>query len=260
MSDPRPIIAANWKMNKTPQEGYQFVQQLAVKAKELTGVQFIVCPSATGLFHIQEAAKDTAIELGGQNMYSAEAGAFTGENSALMLLACGCDWVIIGHSERRHIFHESDTDIQAKIPVALESGLNVILCIGERLEERQSGATESVIRQQLQDDLTGMESFPVERLFIAYEPVWAIGTGVVATPEQAGEAHAQVRAILQGLFPTLPSDEAKILYGGSVKSSNADQLIKTPGIDGFLIGGASLDIDEYVKIAEISQLAIKERP
>ncbi len=260
MNDNRPIIAANWKMYKTPQEGYRFARELAKKALNLTGVTFILFPSATGLFHIQEALKDTSIELGGQNIHSAGEGAFTGETSVSMLLACGCRWVLIGHSERRHIFHETDADIHAKIPAALDAGLNVILCIGERLEERQAGSTGAVLRQQLQDDLVGMESFPIERLVIAYEPVWAIGTGVVATTEQAGEAHAQVRAILQELFPDLPVEKVRILYGGSVKSANTAQLINTPGIDGFLIGGASLDIDEYVKIAEISQKETKVNP
>ncbi len=260
MNDNRPIIAANWKMYKTPQEGYRFARELAKKALNLTGVTFILFPSATGLFHIQEALKDTSIELGGQNIHSAGEGAFTGETSVSMLLACGCRWVITGHSERRHIFHETDADLRAKIPAALDAGLNVILCVGERLEERQAGSTGAVLRQQLQDDLVGMESFPIERLVIAYEPVWAIGTGVVATTEQAGEAHAQVRAILQELFPDLPVEKVRILYGGSVKSANTAQLINTPGIDGFLIGGASLDIDEYVKIAEISQKETKVNP
>ncbi|UCD38334.1 MAG: triose-phosphate isomerase [Fidelibacterota bacterium] len=254
MSDRKPIIAANWKMFKTPTEGYQFARQLLPKAMNLPGVKFILCPSATGLYHIQEVVKDSAIELGGQNLHPAEEGAFTGETSARMLVACGCQWVIIGHSERRHIFHESDKDIQPKIPTALNAGLNVILCIGERLEERQEGKTEEVLRQQLRDGLAGMETYPIDRLVIAYEPVWAIGTGVVATPEQAGEAHAQVRGILGELFPGIEAETVGILYGGSVKSSNAEALSKTPGIDGFLIGGASLDLDEYVKIAEISQI------
>ncbi len=257
MNDNRPIIAANWKMYKTPQEGYRFARQLAIKALNLTGVEFILFPSATGLFHIKDALKDTSVGLGGQNIHSAGEGAFTGETSVSMLLACGCRWALIGHSERRHIFHETDADIHAKIPAALDAGLNVILCIGERLEERQAGSTGAVLRQQLQDDLAGMESFPIERLVVAYEPVWAIGTGVVATTEQAGEAHAQVRAILLELFPDLPVEKVRILYGGSVKSANAAQLINTAGIDGFLIGGASLDIDEYEKIAEISQIETK---
>ncbi|MFC1543017.1 triose-phosphate isomerase [Candidatus Neomarinimicrobiota bacterium] len=260
MNDKRPIIAANWKMNKTPQEGYEFAQKLAAKAQNLNEVKFILFPSATGLFHIKEVLKDTAIEMGGQNIHFAREGAFTGETSSPMLSACGCQWVIIGHSERRHVFHESDTEIQSKITTALDDGLNVVLCIGELLEQRQAGSTEAVLKKQIRDDLAGMETYPIERLIIAYEPVWAIGTGVVATTEQAGESHAQVREILQELFPGLPDDEVAILYGGSVKSSNAAQLIQTPGIDGFLIGGASLDIDEYVKIAEISEIKTEVKP
>ncbi|UCH11244.1 MAG: triose-phosphate isomerase [Fidelibacterota bacterium] len=254
MSIRKPIIAANWKMNKTPQEGYQFARQLTAKALNLPGVQFILFPSATGLDHVHEVLKDTAIGLGGQNLHSAEEGAYTGETSAGMLKACGCQWVIIGHSERRHIFHESDDELRAKVATALNAGLKVVLCIGELLEEREAGSTREVLERQLRADLDGMDALPVDRIVIAYEPVWAIGTGVVATPEQAGEAHAQVRAILEGLFPTLNASELRVLYGGSVKSSNAASLIGIPGIDGFLIGGASLDIDEYVKIAELSQL------
>lgn len=260
MSGGRPIIAANWKMYKTPQEGYQFAEQLSTKALNLPEVKFILLPSATGLFHIDEALKDTSIELGGQNLHSTREGAYTGETSARMLVACGCQWVVIGHSERRHIFHETDEDVRAKIRTALDTGLKVILCIGELIDERRKGATEDVLRQKLQDNLAGMEAFPVDRLVIAYEPVWAIGTGVVATPKQAGEAHAQIRAILQELFPTLSGDKVRILYGGSVKSANTKQLIRTPGIDGFLIGGASLDVDEYVKIAEITRLETKVIP
>ncbi len=254
MIDKRPIIAANWKMHKTPQEGYQFARQLTTKALNLTGVKFVLFPSATGLLHIHEALKESAVELGGQNLHAAGEGAYTGETSASMLLACGCQWVLVGHSERRHIFHESDEEIKEKVSAALDAGLQVVLCIGEKLDERQAGSTEQVLHRQLRSGLAGMETFPDDRLVIAYEPVWAIGTGVVATPEQAGEAHEQVRAILRKLFPALAVDGVKVLYGGSVKSANAAQLTRTAGVDGFLIGGASLDIDQYEKIAEISQL------
>jgi len=257
MNATKPIVAANWKMHKTPQEGYQFASELRPRAFELAGVRFILFPSTTGLFHVQEALRDTPIALGGQNLHPADEGAYTGETSAGMLLACGCQWVLIGHSERRHIFHETDEDIRAKVMAALKAGLKVMLCIGERIEERRAGLTENVLRSQLQEDLADLETFPVDRLVIAYEPVWAIGTGVVATTKQAGEAHAQVRAILQDLFPALSRDRVMVLYGGSVKSANASQLMQTPGIDGFLIGGASLDIDEYFKIAEITQIETK---
>jgi triosephosphate isomerase len=178
-----------------------------MKALNLPGVQFILFPSATALYHIHEVLKDTDIGLGGQNHHSAEGGAFTGENSAAMLIACGCQWVILGHSERRHIFHESDDELRSKLTTALTTGLNVVLCIGELLEEREAGSTREVLERQLRADLEGMESFPVDRIVIAYEPVWAIGTGVVATPAQAGEAHVQVRAILENIFPTLDSSD-----------------------------------------------------
>jgi triosephosphate isomerase len=253
MRTTKPVIAANWKMHKTPQEGHQFARQLATKALNLGGVDFILAPAATALLHLQGLLKDTAIELCGQNMHFADAGAYTGEISAGMLVACGCRWVIIGHSERRHIFGESDDDLRRKVPAALSAGLGVIHCIGERLEEREAGRTVEVLRHQITNDLADLDTFPTGRIMIAYEPVWAIGTGQVATPEQAGEAHASVREIVRERFP---GDETavKVLYGGSVKSGNAADLIKTPGIDGFLIGGASLDINEYCRIAEIAQL------
>ncbi len=253
MKTTKPVIAANWKMHKTPQEGYQFARQLATKALNLGGVDFILAPAATALLHLQGLLKDTAIELCGQNMHFADAGAYTGEISAGMLVACGCRWVIIGHSERRHIFGESDDDLRRKVPAALSAGLGVIHCIGERLEEREAGRTVEVLRHQITNDLADLDTFPTGRIMIAYEPVWAIGTGQVATPEQAGEAHASVREIVRERFPGAET-AVKVLYGGSVKSGNAADLIKTPGIDGFLIGGASLDINEYCRIAEIAQL------
>ena len=253
MSDSKPIIAANWKMNKTPQEAYEFASSLVTKALNITGVDFILAPSATALWKVHKALDGTNISLAGQNMHFAEAGAYTGENSASMLKACGCDAVILGHSERRHIFGETGTDINRKIKAALAAGLDVIHCIGELLTDRESDNTARVLREQLASDLDGIDDFPSDRISIAYEPVWAIGTGVVATVEQAGEAHREVRGILGRQFPKLATSSVSILYGGSVKSSNAAELIKTPGIDGFLIGGASLDLDEYCKIAEIAQ-------
>ena len=252
-----PIIAANWKRYKTPQEGYQCARPLATRVQDMPGVRLILFPSATGLYHIHEILKRTGIEMGGQQMHAAGEGAYTGENAARMLVASGCQWVLVGHSERRSLFHETDRRIQAKTVAALEAGLKVILCIGERLEEREAGRTEEVLRQQLETDLTLLKEFPVGRLVIAYEPVWAIGTGVVASPAQAGEAHAHIRQLLQSLYPALNDEEIRVLYGGSVKASNAAELIHIPGVDGFLIGGASLDIDEYSKIAQISRLEIE---
>jgi triosephosphate isomerase len=258
MSIKKPVIAANWKMYKTPQEGRTFGRQLTTKALNLPEVNFILFPSSTGLFHIQEAIKDSAVALGGQNVHYPAEGAFTGEVSVPMLQACGCEWVLVGHSERRHIFHEPEGDRPRKIASALDAGLKVMLCVGEQLDEREDGLTREVLKAQLSNDLGGMDTFPRDDLVIAYEPVWAIGTGVVATPEEAGEAHAQVRAILEELFPDLQGNEVIILYGGSVKPANATELANVPGIDGFLVGGASLQVDDFVSIAQNALIELKE--
>ena len=258
MSIVKPVIAANWKMYKTPQEGRTFARQLTTKALNLPEVNFILFPSSTGLFHIHEAIKDSAISLGGQNVHYSADGAFTGETSIRMLQSCGSEWVLVGHSERRHIFHEPEADRPKKIEAALDAGLKVMLCIGEKLEEREDGYTLDVLKAQLANDLGGMELFPIEDLAIAYEPVWAIGTGVVATPEQAGEAHAQVRAILEEQFSGINTNDVAILYGGSVKPANATELANVPGIDGFLIGGASLEVEDFVSIAQNALIELKE--
>lgn len=250
----KPIIAANWKMYKTPQEGQEFAAGLVERTPNLQGVEFILAPSATALTSVHAALEGSSVGLAGQNMYHAKEGAFTGENSAAMLQASGCEWVLIGHSERRHVFNEPNEDLRKKVAAALEAGLKVILCIGEKLEQREAGDTKAVIEAQLKNDLADVNRFDPDKIMIAYEPVWAIGTGVVATPEQAGEAHADVRTVLSGLFDAEVAAAVRILYGGSVKSANAKELILTQGIDGFLIGGASLILDEYCKIAEIAQM------
>ena len=252
-----PVIAGNWKMHKTPQEGRTFARQLSTKALNLPEVDFILFPSATGLHSIHEALVDTAIEMGGQNMHHEQSGAFTGENSAEMLVACGCQWVLIGHSERRHVFAEPADSRPLKVATALGAGLKVMLCVGELLEQRDQGRTQEVLREQLSNDLGQLQRFPVESVVIAYEPVWARGTGVVATTQQAGEAHGMVRGVLRDLYPDDDLGAVKVLYGGSVKSSNAAELIGTPGIDGFLIGGASLELDEFVNIAEIAKQELR---
>ena len=248
-----PIIAANWKMYKTPQEGYRFARMLATKAMNLPATRLIIFPPFTGLLYISELLKGTSIELGAQNLHWADQGAYTGEISASMLLASGCAWVIVGHSERRHLFRETDEDISQKVEAALSAGLKVILCIGERIEEREADETDTVLSRQLRAGLSGVNEFPVHELVIAYEPVWAIGTGLVATSEQAATAHRAVRGILTECYPGLGPDEASVIYGGSVNGQNAEELIQTEGVDGFLIGGASLALDEYCRIAEIAQ-------
>lgn len=249
--DTRPIIAANWKMNKTPQEGQEFATKIIEKAVDITGVKFLIFPAATGLFNISEVLKGSDIGYGGQNMHQAEGGAFTGEISHSMLTACGSDSVIIGHSERRHVFGEKAGDRAEKIATALTNGLQVVHCIGETLDERKANRTEAVLREQLTQDLCKLEGYDLANIVVAYEPVWAIGTGVVAEPSQVVEAHGMVRSILADLYSGLDVSKLRILYGGSVKSANAAELYACEGVNGFLIGGASLDVDEFCKIGSI---------
>ena len=257
MSSRKVLMAANWKMHKTPQEGQTFARQLKTKALNLPDVIFILCPSSTGLFHIHEEIRDSDLELGVQNLHYAKEGAFTGEISAAMLNACGCQWVIIGHSERRHIFHEPAEDRQQKVPAALNAGLKVILCVGEVKTERNAGRTAEVLEAQLANDLGGISQFLTDQLVIAYEPVWAIGSGEVATPPQIEEAHAVVRATVFELFPSITSKHVSVIYGGSVNRENAAELMGTAGVDGFLIGGASLNIGTFVTIAHNAQTELK---
>lgn len=257
MSSQKVLMVANWKMHKTPQEGLTFARQLKTKALNLPNVNFILCPSATGLLHIHGEIRESALELGAQNLHYAKQGAYTGEISASMLNACGCKWVIIGHSERRHIFNEPAGDRQQKVPAALNAGLRVILCIGEVKAERDAGDTAEVLGTQLANDLGGISQFPTDQLVIAYEPVWAIGSGLVAMPAQVEEAHAVVRETIFRLFPDISSKHVSVIYGGSINTANAAQLIGTPGVDGFLIGGASLNIGDFVTIAQYAQTALK---
>lgn len=254
--DLRPIIAANWKMHKTPQEGQEFAHKIIEKAVDIAGVKFVIFPAATGLFYISQILKGTDVGFGAQNMHQADSGAFTGEISHGMLTACGADSVIIGHSERRHIFGEKADDRAEKITTALNNDLQIVHCIGETLVERESNHTEDVLREQLIQDLCKLDGYPLERIVVAYEPVWAIGTGVVAQPQQVVAAHALVRSILGELFEDLDTSKVRILYGGSVKSTNAAELFACEGINGFLIGGASLDVDEFVNIGRIVQMEI----
>jgi len=245
------IVAANWKMNKTVAESTDFAQNLTKKILKLTGVELILCPPFTSLFPVWEILKNTAVGVGAQNMFFEESGAFTGEISAAMLLSAGCRYVILGHSERRHVFHEPDELIKKKIDVALQANLRPIICVGEKIEERNANQTADVIRRQYESAFAGMSMEDARRCIIAYEPVWAIGTGLTATPQQAAEAHALIRDLLADQYDRALADTMPILYGGSVKPANAQELITAKGIDGFLIGGASLVEDKFVSIAEI---------
>ena len=247
----KPIVAANWKMYKTPQEGVHFISELNNLLLDKEKPSIIFCPPFTSLFHMNEMISDLDISLGAQNVYFEKDGAFTGEISMNMLKSCGVQYVIVGHSERRHIFNESNKDTNKKLQTVLENDIVPILCVGEKLEDRESGNTRMILMEQLKDGLVGINKDMIDRMIIAYEPVWAIGTGVNALPSQVEESHAMIWEILLELYDNNIKNNIPILYGGSVKPDNSEELIRTNGVDGFLIGGASLNLDMFSKIIEI---------
>jgi triosephosphate isomerase (TIM) len=240
------IVAGNWKMYKTPIEGRAFVEDFVNLMLNIDGVEVIFCPPFSALFNIDGVLKDAPYKLGAQNCHWKNDGAFTGEISVGMLESCGVDYVILGHSERRHIFNETDEWINKKVKSVLNGGLKPILCIGETLDQRKSNETKDVLFHQLKEGLSGVEG--LEEVVIAYEPVWAIGTGETATMEQVDEAHKWVRNILSDFYSRDIADETPILYGGSVKPENAEELFGIKDVNGFLIGGASLKIDPFKEI------------
>ncbi len=240
------IVAGNWKMFKTPDEGRGFVEDFVNLMLNIDDVEVIFCPPFSALFNIDVVLKDALYKLGAQNCHWENEGAFTGEISVNMLESCGVDYVILGHSERRHIFNETDEWINKKVKAVLDGGLKPILCIGETLDQRKSNETKDVLFHQLKDDLSGIEK--LDDVVIAYEPVWAIGTGETATIEQVGEAHNWVRNILSDFYSRDIADDTPILYGGSVKPENAEELFGINDVNGFLIGGASLKIDPFKEI------------
>ena len=247
----KPIVAANWKMYKTPQEGVSFVSEICNLLLDKEKPTIIFCPSFTSLFHINENLSDSGIELGSQNVYIEPEGAFTGETSVRMLKDCGVRYVIIGHSERRHIFNENNTSLNKKLHAVLDNGLIPIFCIGETLNDRNTGYTKTKLKEQLTKGLDGVKGLLMDRIVIAYEPVWAIGSGVNAKPKQVEDTHLQIKELLAELFATELVKQIPILYGGSVKPENAKKLIEVEGVDGFLIGGSSLKLESLYKIIEI---------
>ena len=247
----KPIVAANWKMYKTPQEGFSFVSEICNLLLDKEKPTIIFCPSFTSLFHINENLSGSGIELGSQNVYFEPEGAFTGETSVRMLKDCGVRYVIIGHSERRHIFNENNTSLNKKLHAVLDNGLIPIFCIGETLNDRNTGYTKTKLKEQLTKGLDAVKGLLMDRIVIAYEPVWAIGTGVNAKPKQVEDTHLQIRELLAELFAAEPVKQIPILYGGSVKPENAKKLIEVEGIDGFLIGGSSLKLEILFNIIEI---------
>ncbi len=245
----KPIIGGNWKMNKgTPIEAKEMLEKLFPLVKDINNVDIVICAPFTALNAANEVLKDTNIKLGAQNMYFEEKGAFTGEVSATFLKAIGCEYVILGHSERRDIFKESSDLINKKLKKALEMNLNPIVCIGEHLEEREAGQTKEVIKKQMNETFKDLSNEEMIKIVIAYEPIWAIGTGKTATPEQAEEIHVFIRGLLSQKFDKEIADSVRIQYGGSVKPANADDLFKQENIDGGLVGGASLQADPFAEV------------
>jgi triosephosphate isomerase len=245
------VVAGNWKMNMDAVSGRALASEIRdalMRQPTMNGVQAIVCPPFPVLAAVHEVLDSSGIGLGAQNMHSEESGAFTGEVSPGMLTAVGCTHVILGHSERRQLFHETDAFINAKVRKALEHGLNPIVCVGETLEQRESGVTESVIDTQVRGVLSDISSEDMRKVILAYEPIWAIGTGRTASPEQAQDVHVFIRNLLTSLFDAEVAGNVIIQYGGSVKAENAEELFAQPDVDGGLIGGASLKTDQFLAI------------
>ncbi len=230
-------------------EAVKTVEALKPLVAGIDEVDVVVCPTFTALYSTVQAARGSNVQVGAQNCYKEEKGAFTGEIAPQMVADTGAQWVIIGHSERRHVFGETDELLNAKVKYVLENtALNVIFCIGETLDERKSDATEDVLKQQLKDGLSGRTKEEFERIVVAYEPVWAIGTGETASPEQAEDAHKFTRSVIEADFGADVAENLRIQYGGSVKPGNAGELIAKPNVDGFLVGGASLEADSFADI------------
>jgi triosephosphate isomerase len=245
------VIAGNWKLNKDVDESEKLITELKAALKfPLEKTRVIICPPYTSLALARKLIEGTAIELGAQNMYLEDEGAFTGEISPKMLKSVGCTYVIVGHSERRQYFKETNEFINKKAKKALASGLNPIICVGETLEEKEKNITDQIVSVQVKSCLKDLSSSHMEKVIIAYEPVWAIGTGKNATPQQAQEVHQLIRKLVGQLYSWVVAEKVVIQYGGSVKPDNALELLKQPDIDGALVGGACLKADSFTSIIE----------
>jgi triosephosphate isomerase len=249
-----PLIVGNWKMNMTASEAAVFVRELVKKLPASPSIELVIAPPFTALESVRAALSPSSpIQLGAQNLFWEDHGAYTGEISAPMLRDLGCHYVILGHSERRTLFGEQDEGIQKKLRAALRHGLRPILCIGESLAQRERGDTDRVLAQQLKGSLAGFESQAMATIAIAYEPVWAIGTGKAATPDQAVTAHSTIRDFLADTWSPAIANATRILYGGSVTPHNIHSLLKSDQIDGALVGGACLQIDSFATIASVAR-------
>lgn len=244
----KKIIAGNWKMHKTNSEAMHLANQIRIRTTHIRKTGIILCPPYTALAHIHEIIKDTAIALGAQDLFWEKEGAFTGAVSAGMIRSTGASYVIIGHSERRQYFAETDETVNKKVKTALEYGLKPIVCVGESLQQREENITKEIVNKQIKGALAGLNSNEMSKLIIAYEPIWAIGTGKTATPEQAQEVHVEIRKIVRDLFGEEIASSLIIQYGGSVKPDNAEALLSQSDIDGALVGGACLKDDSFADI------------
>jgi triosephosphate isomerase len=246
-----PVIAGNWKMHKTIAEAEAFVQALLPRVATADGVEIVVCPPFLALQGVVDSVRGSQVQVCAQTMHEADAGPFTGEVSAPMLAEIDVDSVLLGHSERREHFAETDRALQHKVPKALEAGLVPILCVGETEDERERGDTERKLRHQVREGLEKVARERLAEVVVAYEPVWAIGTGRTATPDQAQEAISFVRALVEDIDKAA-GEQVRLLYGGSLKPDNAAELLALPDVDGALVGGASLDPDSFARIVEIA--------
>jgi triosephosphate isomerase len=246
------LIAGNWKMNTRHDAAMALAEGVVAAVGESTAVDIALCPPSVYLTDVSDALVGTPVELGAQNLYAADDGAFTGEINAGMLTDVGCRYVILGHSERRALMGETDAQVNEKLQAALAGNLIPIVCVGETLEDREADRTEDVVGTQIRGSLAGLDEVRAAGIVIAYEPVWAIGTGKTASPEQAEEVHAFIRGLLGELFTTDIAAQIRIQYGGSVKPANAKELMGQPNIDGALVGGASLKADDFVAIIHAS--------
>lgn len=243
-----PLIAGNWKMFKTVQEAVFYTKELRALVKDVTEVEIVVSPPFTAIHAVAEAARNSNVAVAAQNVYWEREGAFTGEISAGMIAEAGAEYVIVGHSERRTLFGDTNGIVNQKAAASLGAGLIPIVCIGESLDQREAGQTFDVLDQQIKESLDGIDGDALGRSVIAYEPVWAIGTGRTATPEQAQEAHAHIRERLRQWFGAGAAEQCHLLYGGSVKTGNIEALIALPDVDGALVGGACLDVRSFAEI------------
>ncbi len=250
-----PLIAGNWKMFKTTGEAISLVQEIARLTEDIKDVEVVACPPFTALKSVSTLIEldKLNIKLGAQNMHWEEEGAFTGEISPLMLGDLRVEYIIVGHSERRQYFGETDEIVNEKVKSALAHNLKPIVCVGEHLEQREKGETNKIIQAQIFGGLEGLINEMAEKIVVAYEPIWAIGTGVTATPEEANDAIRHIRALIGSMFSPIVAREMRILYGGSVKPDNIDDLMNEPDIDGALVGGASLDARSFAQIVSFGR-------